>query len=135
MMGKKVCKQCGMPAVTCKCPSGQKQMPEINTAVLKTIIDSGTAATILDARTAKYDDGRRIPGARSLGADAKDTEILDMLKSKDALIVTYCVNLKCPASSALAGKLRSLGYKNVIEYHYGIEGWAAEGHPVTQAAK
>ena len=135
MMGKSVCKKCGMPADTCKCPSRQKQMPEINTAVLKTIIDSGTAATILDARTAKYDDGRRIPGARSLGADAKDEEILAMLTSKDALIVTYCANLKCPLSRTLAGKLRVLGYKHVLEYPYGIEGWAAEGNPVTQAAK
>ncbi|MDD5677032.1 MAG: hypothetical protein PHW60_03445 [Kiritimatiellae bacterium] len=57
------------------------------------------------------------------------------MKSKSALIVTYCANLKCPASVELAGKLKALGYKHVLEYPYGIEDWAAKGNPVNPAAK
>ena len=133
--GNSICAKCGMPCAKCKCPSGPKMMPEISTSALKTLIDAGTPLILLDARTGKYDDGRRIADARTLGPDAKDEEILAMVKSKDALIVTYCANLKCPASRQLAGKLGSLGYKHVLEYPYGIEGWATEGNAVTQAAK
>lgn len=133
--GKSACAKCGMPCGKCKCPSGPTTIPEINTAALKTLIDSGAALTLLDARTGKYDDGRRIPGALNLAPDAKDEAILAMLKSKDALIVTYCANTKCPASVMLAGKLSALGYKHILEYPYGIEGWASEGNPVTPAVK
>ncbi len=118
-----------------QCAGSQKNMAELNTAALKTLLAAGVPLTVLDARAGKYDDGRRIPGAQSLAADAKDEDILAKLKAKDALIVTYCASLKCPASRALADKLRKLGYTRVIEYPSGIEGWAAEGNPIEQAAK
>jgi rhodanese-related sulfurtransferase len=86
-------------------------------------------------RSGKYDDGRRIPGAIGLGADSKDEDILNTVKSKDVLIVTYCANLKCPASKALAEKLRTLGYKHVLEYPLGIEGWVEGGNEVSTVAK
>jgi len=57
------------------------------------------------------------------------------LPGKDALIVTYCSNLKCPASSRLARRLRELGYTSVLEYPYGIEGWTKAGHEVTTAGR
>lgn len=135
MGGQAMCQKCGGTGAQCKCPSGQKQMAEINTAALKALLDAGVALTVLDARAGKSDDGRRIPGAQSLAPDAKDEDILAKLKSKDALIVTYCANLKCPASRALADKLRKLGYTRVLEYPYGIEGWADAGNPIAQPAK
>ena len=111
------------------------QLPEIGTAALKTMMDAGTAMTLVDARTGKGDDGRRIPGAVSLSPMATEQEIESVLKSKDALVVSYCGNLKCPASRILAVRLQGLGYKHVLEYTHGIEGWAAAGHPVTPAVK
>ena len=56
-----------------------------------------------------------------------------MLTSKDALIVTYCSNLKCPASRMLAKRLAKLGYRNILEYPYGIAGWIEAGHKVLNA--
>ena len=135
MAGQSVCAKCGHSDDQCRCAPGQKHVAEINTAALKTLIEAGVPLTVLDARTGKYDDGRRIPGAQSLGADAKDEDILARLKSKDALIVTYCANLKCPASRTLAGKLHALGYNRVLEYPYGIEAWVAEGNVIAQPAK
>ena len=99
------------------------------------MIDSNVALTLVDARTGKYDDGRRIPNALNLGPAATDTEIRSVLKSKDALIVSYCANLQCPASRQLAVKLVALGYTRVLEYPQGIEGWVSEGNPVAKAAK
>ncbi len=58
-----------------------------------------------------------------------------MLPSKDALIVSYCVNPQCPASRMLAAKLIKLGYTRVLEYPQGIDGWVREGNPVMQVVK
>jgi len=91
--------------------------------------------TVLDARVGKFDDGNRIPGAKALAPDAPAEKVTSMLPDSQALIVTYCVNLKCPASSLLAKRLRQLGYSNVLEYHEGIEGWIAAGNAVEKAAR
>lgn len=134
-MTGKICPQCSMHKGQCKCPANTAPAAAISTAVLKSLINSGTALTLVDARAGKYDDGRRIPRALNLSPDAQDSEILSMLPAKDALIVTYCANLKCPASSKLAARLAAMGYKHVLEYPKGIEGWVSEGNPVTQSSE
>ena len=106
---------------------------EISTSVLKVLIGSGVPITILDARSGKWDDGRRVPGASGLRANSSKKAIRKALPSKDRLIVTYCSNLKCPASSNLAGRLRKLGYSHVLEYPYGIDGWAKAGNEIVSA--
>ncbi len=113
----------------------QKDKPDINTAVLSTLMHSGVPVAILDARTGKYDDGRRIPGARALSPEAGAEEAARLIPSKDALVVTYCANLHCPASARLAAHLRKLGYVNVLEYPYGIDGWAAADMKVETSRK
>ena len=105
----------------------------INTLGLKTLINSGAPLTILDARSGEFDDGRRIAGAIALNAESKAEEIAKVLPNKEALIVTYCSNVKCPASHKLYTHLRSLGYTNLIEYPEGIQGWVEAGNPVTSA--
>jgi rhodanese-related sulfurtransferase len=122
--GKMMAKEVAMDA---------KQKPDINTAVLSTLLRSGVPVTVLDARTGKYDDGRRIPGAQALSPEASAEEAAKLIPSKESLVVTYCANLHCPASAALAAHLRKLGYKNVLEYPYGIEGWAAADMKVEMA--
>ena len=92
-------------------------------------------AIILDARTGKFDDGKRIPGAKSLHAKSTLEEVQAVLPSKNALIFTYCVNEDCPASGLLAEHLNKLGYKYVIESPQGIEGWIKAGHKVTIVKK
>ena len=128
---QKTCPHCGMEKGKCKCGAKAAPMAEINTSALKALIDSGVTLTLVDARVGKYDDGRRIPKALNLGPEAKDSEIQSALPSKDTLIVSYCANLKCPASRLLAARLAELGYKRVLEYPQGIEGWVSEGNPVT----
>ena len=117
------------------CPRGKSAESRISTGGLKTLIAAGTPMVIIDARTGKYDDGRRIPGAGNLAADASTEEVGKVIKSKDQLIVTYCSNLKCPASGMLAEHLRKMGYKNVVEYPFGIQGWVADGNATEKAGK
>ncbi|BBO17889.1 conserved hypothetical protein [Candidatus Brocadia pituitae] len=108
--------------------------PIISTLGLKVLMDAQVPMTILDARAgSNWDDGRRIPGAKGLNSKAMADDAASVIKSKNDLVVTYCVSVNCPASKLLADRLRQLGYKHVIEDTEGIYGWAdANGLPVDQ---
>lgn len=97
------------------------------------LIKSGEPVVVLDARSGKYDDGRRLPGARSLNAGSPPEEIAKLLPDKNAKIVAYCAHEKCPAGPDLAKHLVKLGYKNVHELPVGIDGWEKAGFPVEKA--
>lgn len=97
------------------------------------LLRSGVPLVLLDARSGKWDDGRRIPGAKSLNEGSSEKEIARAIRGKDTLVVTYCANVKCQASPKLAKKLHELGYENILEYPQGIDGWEAAGHKVAKA--
>lgn len=118
----------------------RKQLQEnaiVSTGALKAMLDARTPVVILDARTGKYDDGRRLPGAKALAPEAGEQEMAAAIPSKDALIVTYCTNPACPASGELAKNLKQQGYRNVIKFPEGIQGWMMAGFEVvtTEGAK
>ncbi len=122
-----------------KCPvasaAGKDAGGTITTAGLAALLRAKTPVALFDARTGKYDDGKRVPGAKALSAASSDADIAAALPDKNALVVTYCAGLSCPASHQLADKLKGLGYANVIEYAEGIAGWTAAGNAVDQAQK
>ena len=60
-------------------------------------------------------------------------EVEKMIKNKDALVIVYCTNLKCPASDNLYIHLKKLGYKNVLKYPFGIERWLEAGNDIEMA--
>lgn len=105
----------------------------VDTESLAALVDAKTPLTILDARSGKYDDGKRIPGAKALSPTAEQAEIEKALPDKKARIVTYCAGVTCPASGQLSARLKSLGYVDVQEYHEGIAGWTKAGKPVENA--
>jgi rhodanese-related sulfurtransferase len=104
----------------------------VDTAGLKALLESDKEFVLLDARSGKWDDGRRIAHAKLLPAGSSKRDIAKALPDKNAQIVTYCSNTKCPASGKLAHALAKLGYKNVTEYPQGIEGWVEAGNGVKQ---
>ena len=103
---------------------------ELTPAQLSSLIGSSPDLIILDARSGKYDDGRRIPGAKQLSASSNPDEVAAAIPDKDATIVTYCGSTSCPASSTLAAQLKKLGYSHVHEMPEGIKGWSEAGLPV-----
>lgn len=107
----------------------------LNTPALAALVAAKVPLTILDARSGKFDDGKRIAGAKSLNAEVSNEDIAKALPDKSALVVTYCAGLKCSASNKLATKLRELGYANVVEYPQGIAGWVEAGRPVDEPKK
>ncbi len=106
---------------------------EVNTEALEILVRLKVPMLIFDARTGKYDDGRRIPGARQLSPEATDRQVAGVVESTESLIVVYCINVECPLSRMLYLRLKKFGYKNVIEYPYGIEGWVKAGNKYEMA--
>jgi rhodanese-related sulfurtransferase len=123
-------------SVANKCPyMSSVKSGVITTDALRALIRAKSAMTLLDARSGKYDDGNRIPGAKALAPDASEVLVKSTLPDKQMLVITYCVNPKCPASHELTKRLRQLGYTNVLEYYEGIEAWMAAGNPVEKATR
>ena len=115
---------------TCKsAPTVKSDFKMLSTEEFKNIVDK-KSSLIFDARTGKYDNGERIPGAKSLSAASSAEEVTNAIPDKNASIVTYCANPKCPASAALAEHLKKLGYTNIMEYPEGIDGWIKAGNKV-----
>lgn len=110
--------------------SGAKTEGVVNTEGLDALLKSKAPIKIFDARSGKWDDGKRIPGAQQLSADADEAVITQAIPSKETLVVTYCAGPKCPASKMLHDRLKKLGYSNVIEYPQGIAGWLEAGKAV-----
>ena len=102
---------------------------------INALLRAGVPMVVLDARSGQFDDGRRIPTAKSLNAESSAEAVGKAIPSKDALVVTYCVSVQCPASNKLAKRLLELGYTNIIEFPDGMAGWDAAGHKTEGAAK
>lgn len=117
----------------CKLYKKLKHGPYINITVLENLMESNASMVILDARSGKWDDKTRIPGASSLNDKSTKDEVEKVIKSKETLVVTYCSNLKCGASNKLYIHLKKLGYKNVLEYPFGIQGWLEAGNDIEMA--
>lgn len=117
----------------CKLYKKFKHGPYINTTVLENLLESNLPMVLLDARTGKWDDKTRIPGAQSLNDKSTKDEVEKVIKTKDTLVIVYCTNLKCPASNNLYIHLKKLGYKNVLGYPFGIERWLEAGNDIEMA--
>ena len=98
---------------------------------LKAAVASGKYI-ILDARGDKYFNGELIPGAQRMASGTDAADILKALPNKEAAIITYCSNIKCPASKKLAGELAALGYTHIQEYPEGLAGWKGAGGTTKQ---
>jgi rhodanese-related sulfurtransferase len=121
---------CGACQSTGTVKSRKPAYAEINTAALATLLKTGTQVVLLDARVGRWDDGRRLPGAKTLAPDATEAQALAAIGGKNALVVTYCSNVRCPASKNLTLRLIELGFTNVLKYPEGVDDWQAAGHEV-----
>lgn len=109
--------------------------PTVTGDELAKMLADKTPVIILDARSGKWDDGKRIPGAKQLTDKATPEEVGKLLPDKSAKIITYCSNVNCPASLRLAEYLKKLGYTNVVKYPGGLEDWLKSGREVVTEKK
>ncbi|WP_242891587.1 rhodanese-like domain-containing protein [Actinomadura litoris] len=104
----------------------------IDRAGLRTAIEDGTV-TVVDALPASYYAKQHLPGALNLVEDEVAERAGSLLPDKGAAIVTYCSNLACNNSKAVAARLEKLGYADVRVYREGIEDWTEAGLPTESA--
>ena len=128
--------KCGPGCAKACCAKKESAKATLSTATLQVLLRAKVPVVLLDARGGtKYDDARRIPGAKPLAVNASPEQLAAAVPSKDALIVTYCGSRKCPLSHRLSHRLKKAGYTNLLEYPDGIKGWAQAGNPLDGPAK
>ena len=86
---------------------------------------------VIDALPKEMYEKKHIKGAYNLPVNKRWTE--DDLKkaiknkfnkfSKNVPIIVYCFDKSCTASNKVLKKIEKLGYKNVVDYENGIQGW------------
>ncbi|GFE81124.1 hypothetical protein GCM10011487_31240 [Steroidobacter agaridevorans] len=107
----------------------QIRMSRISIDELTTLLDSGSAATILDVRSPERRAASGwIPGSISV----RDVSDLRLEPGEDVIVYCDCPN---DASAAVvARKLQELGFKRVRPLAGGIEAWQARGRPIDRQA-
>ena len=95
---------------------------------LRDAIASG-AVTVVDALPESYYAQVHLPEAVNLVEDDVAARAAELLPELDAAIVTYCSNVSCGNSQAVASRLEQLGYTNVRKYREGIQDWVEAGLP------
>ncbi|MBL8676755.1 MAG: rhodanese-like domain-containing protein [Alphaproteobacteria bacterium] len=106
----------------------------IDAKALKNLIDTKTNMVILDARNKQWDDGRRIPGGKSVPFDSSPEAVLLAAPHKDSLIVVYCGAYQCPQGRTLADRMTNEGYTHILEYAGGMHEWAYQmNYPVERS--
>ena len=107
------------------------EFPDVSVADVKAAVAS-KSATLLDVNGTESWQSGHIPGAIDYMANKEKLASL-LPKDKDALIIAYCANSRCPAYHAAAVAAKKLGYKNVKHLTVGIAGWKDAGEK-TEAA-
>jgi rhodanese-related sulfurtransferase len=103
---------------------------EMEPAKLKKMIDKEESIIILDVREAEQRAEGQIYADDMYAITRGNLEfkVLNKIKDKNAVIVTYC---RGGSRGALAAQtLRSLGYKNATNLKGGLKGWAKAGYPI-----
>jgi rhodanese-related sulfurtransferase len=105
--------------------------PNISLKDLKKAIADGKV-TLLDCNGTKTFSRFHIPGAIDFEANKDRLEKL-LPAQKDALIVSYCSNEKCPRYKQGCEAAAKLGYTQVKHYAPGIRGWTNAGEAVASS--
>lgn len=106
----------------------KQEAGEISPKELKKLIDFEENVIVMDVR----EENQRAEGeiyAMTTAAMTRgnlEFDVLDKIKDKNALIVTYC---RSGGRGALAAQtLKKLGYINATNLKGGLKGWAKEGY-------
>lgn len=72
-----------------------------------------------------------IPG--SINIPLLNIETVEKKFDKGKEIVVYCASESCPASEKAASKLEERGFRNVVDFRDGTDGWKKSGYQVQAA--
>ena len=108
----------------------KKEAGEITPLELKKMLDDEKSVIILDVRESEQRAEGQIywDDMFAITRGNLEFEVLNEIKNKDAVIITYC---RGGSRGALAAQtLRNLGYKNATNLKGGLKGWAKAGYPI-----
>jgi rhodanese-related sulfurtransferase len=94
------------------------------------ITNKVSGIVVVDARAPDAYARGHVPGAINLPHRTIDSSTTASLP-RDKVIVTYCDEVFCNASTKAAAKLTALGFK-VKEMLDGMEGWRKEGYAIEE---
>lgn len=118
-------------------PANLKAKGMITIQEAREIFDAGTAQWV-DARTPEeYAKGRIGQDTFQIGPDSfYGGKIPDpvYVMSREQKVVVYCGGGSCDASLLVALRLREVGFKDVVVFKDGWDGWTKAGHPVIGSA-
>lgn len=101
-------------------------MKDINAKVLKGMMDRGRAFVLLDVRGDEEFDEEHIPNALSAPLGHMGVSI-ECCVRKSAQIIVYSANRDCTASVEGVKRLVGMGFKDVLHFNDGIQGWKDAG--------
>ncbi len=106
-------------------------IPVVGLARVKELTDRG-GGMILDARSVESYAAGHVPGALSLprGTFYETLVGLELLLSREELVVAYCSGPECDDALAVALWLREQGFAQVALFVEGFEAWRRAGYPV-----
>jgi rhodanese-related sulfurtransferase len=108
----------------------KQEAGEISPKQLKAMLDAEKKVIVLDVR----EENQRAEGeiytfdALAITRGNLEFEVLNKIKDKNAMIVTYC---RGGSRGALAAQtLKKLGYANATNLQGGLKGWAEAAYPI-----
>ena len=101
---------------------------EIDPWDLNEALERGDEILVVDTRTTEAYGRSHIPGAINIPHRTMNTATTAPL-DKGALIVTYCVGIRCNGSTKGALNMLQLGFR-VKELIGGLDCWRHDGYPV-----
>lgn len=110
--------------------AAKQEAGEIAPKQLKEMLDAEKKVTVLDVREENQRAEGEIYASNMLAMTRGNLEfeVLNKIKDKNAVIVTYC---RGGSRGALAAQtLKKLGYINATNLKGGLKGWAEEGFPI-----
>lgn len=97
---------------------------------LKEMLDAEKKVIVMDVREENQRAEGEIyaPSTMAITRGNLEFEVLNKIKDKNSVIVTYC---RGGSRGALAAQtLKKLGYINATNLKGGLKGWAEEGYPI-----
>ena len=85
---------------------------------------------LVDVRDTPDYQKEHIVGAVHILIAEMNRENVDALFGNQDVIVTYSLDIHCPAKNIAAKKLRDLGFKHVLAYQGSWKEWKEAGYPV-----
>ncbi len=109
-----------------------RPVAQISLEAFKQIV-AGRNALILDARPDVFYHAGHVPGALNLARESFGTDYARLRPRLEAArerkVVVYCADPDCPDSGLVASALEQLGFRQVMDFLPGWEGWTAAGLP------